>query len=154
MGADVKGNAGANRRRRSWCVPNVVRGNALTGTAATARHAGPDMRGRGMSRRREMSRSRAHPAAGRPVGAPDSLGPFVPHDTRPPSLHEELQRWQGASADHVSAELIGINRAIAGVLERQVAALERVYRGLRLLLVLAAAMLALVGAAWCLRAAA
>jgi hypothetical protein len=112
------------------------------------------LRPRPESRARVLAQARREAMAGRPAGAPGSLGLFVPHGTRLPGLHEELQRWRGVSADHVNAELVGINRTITGVLERQIAALERVYRGLRLLLVLAAAMLALVGAVWCMRPAA
>ena len=81
---------------------------------------------------------------------PEPLGLFMPHGRRP-ALAEELRRWRGATAGDVSAELATLNLAIAGMLERQVVALERVYRGLRVLLALAAAMLAFAGAMWWLR---
>ena len=99
-------------------------------------------------RARVLEEIRREAATERSADASESLGLFVPHGSRPPALGEEVRRWRDVRADQLSVELVGINRTITASLERQVAALERVYRGLRLLLVLAAAMLALAGLMW------
>jgi hypothetical protein len=84
---------------------------------------------------------------------PTPLGLFLPLSDTRLALAEELRLWDRASASHVCAELVAINQSVTGMLQRQIVALERVYRGLRVLVILAAAMLAMVGIVWSLHAA-
>src|SRR5512143_1177621 len=76
------------------------------------------------------------------------LGLLFPVDGALPSLEEELGRWTGACVHHLSAELVAINRGVTATLERQFAALKEVYRGLKLLVALAALLMGMVGVGW------
>lgn len=73
------------------------------------------------------------------------IGLFFPLDGVVPTLEEELGRWNGVCVHHVSTELVAINRGISATLERQFTALQAVYRGLKVLVVLAAVLIAMVG---------
>jgi hypothetical protein len=55
------------------------------------------------------------------------------------------------SATDIATELVTLNRSATAALEHQFTALAKVYRGLKLLVVLAATMLVLVGLVWCFR---
>lgn len=76
------------------------------------------------------------------------LGLLFPVDGALPSLEEELGRRTGACVHHLSAELVAINRGVTATLERQFAALKEVYRGLKLLVALAALLMGRVRVGW------
>jgi hypothetical protein len=77
---------------------------------------------------------------------------FFALDATPPSLEEELEMWGRVGAREVSAELVVMNRGANDLVLRQVAALERVYRSLKALLVLAFVILSLAATTWALNA--
>jgi hypothetical protein len=101
-------------------------------------------------RARALDEMRAREAEPSDEEAVRPHGGFFALDVAPPSLEEELRMWDRVSAREVRAELVVMNRSANELVLRQVAALERVYRGLRALLVLAALILSMAGAAWAL----
>lgn len=82
---------------------------------------------------------------------PTSLGLFLSAGHPPFSLQDELRLWSSVSATVIATELVTLNRSATAALEHQFTALAKVYRGLKLLVVLAATMLVLVGLVWCFR---
>ncbi len=80
------------------------------------------------------------------------LGLYFPlDDATPPSMEEEIRMWHGANASEISAELVMMNRSVNDAIQRQFLALQRVYRGLKLLVVLASVLLTLAGIVWSLQ---
>jgi hypothetical protein len=105
------------------------------------------LRPRPDSRACALDEARAQNGSG-PAHMALPLGIFFPLAETQPSLEEELRMWNRANVSEVSAELVVLNRSVSHALQRQFRALERVYRGLKALVVLAAAILALAGVVW------
>jgi hypothetical protein len=64
------------------------------------------------------------------------------------TLDEEMRRWNTVRLDQVTADLVSLDQAANNVLEKQYAALNKVYTGLKVLTALAAVLLSLLAAAW------
>jgi hypothetical protein len=81
-------------------------------------------------------------------GGFDPAGIFM----RDPGLHrtldEEMKLWNSVRLDQITADLVSLDQAAGNVLEKQYAALNKVYNGLKALTGLAAVLLSLLAAAW------
>jgi hypothetical protein len=64
------------------------------------------------------------------------------------TLDEDMHLWSTVRLDQISADLVSLDQAATNVLEKQYAALHKVYNGLKILTGLAAVLLSLLAAAW------